>query len=57
MKVGVLGVVNSKLTELVLAENLSGTNAQRYHLTTIIRWDDVNQIEKELSFYVIQMVF
>ena len=37
--------------------NRSGTNAERYHLTTIIRWDDVNQVEKELSFYVIQMVF
>ena len=37
--------------------NASGTNAPRYHLTTIIRWDDTKQTEKELSFYVIQMVF
>ena len=38
-------------------ENLAGTNAPRYHLTTFVKWDDVNEIEKELSFYVIQMVF
>ena len=34
VKVGILGVVNSKLSEFVLAENLSGTDAKKEVLST-----------------------
>ena len=37
VKVGVLGVVNSKLSELVLAENLSGTKAEK-EILSIQQW-------------------
>ena len=37
MKVGVLGVVNSQLSEFALAENLSGTNAEK-EVVSVLKW-------------------
>ena len=37
VKVGILGVVNSQLSELALAENLSGTNAEK-EVTSVRKW-------------------
>ncbi len=37
VKVGILGVVNSKLSELTLAENLSGTNAEK-EVMSVQKW-------------------
>ncbi len=33
------------------------SNAKRWELLTTIKWDNTSEIEKELSFFVIQMVF
>ena len=37
--------------------NIGNSNANRWELITNIKWNNINQVEKELSFYVIQMVF
>ena len=37
VKVGILGVVNSKLSELALAENLSGTDADK-EVLSVLQW-------------------
>ena len=37
VKVGVLGIVNSQISEIVLSENLSGTSA-RYEVNAIKKW-------------------
>mgnify|MGYP007008431663 FL=1 len=37
--------------------DIGNSNAKRWELITTIRWDNVNKSERELSFYVIQMVF
>ena len=34
-----------------------GSDAMRYELVTSIKWDNVSGVEKELNFYVVQMVF
>ena len=36
---------------------IGNSNASRYELITRIKWDNISQIERELSFNVIQMVF
>ena len=36
---------------------VGNSNAKRWELLTTIKWDNTSQIEKELSFFVIQMVF
>ena len=33
------------------------SKAQRYEIVTSIRWDNINKVENELNFYVVQMVF
>ena len=38
-------------------QDLGVSNADRWELITTIKWDKINQGERELSFYVIQMVF
>ena len=38
-------------------QDLGVSNADRWELITTIKWDNINQGERELSFYVIQMVF
>ena len=37
--------------------DIGNSNARRWELITTIKWDNVNKSERELSFYVIQMVF
>ena len=37
--------------------NTGISNARRWELITSIKWDNTNQGERELSFYVIQMEF
>jgi len=37
IKIGILGVVNSQLTELALAENLSGTDAEK-EVKSVLKW-------------------
>tara|TARA_Y100001968_G_scaffold147613_1_gene135008 strand:- start:1300 stop:1725 length:426 start_codon:yes stop_codon:yes gene_type:complete len=37
--------------------DIGDSNARRWELITTIKWDNVNKSERELSFYVIQMVF
>ncbi len=37
--------------------NIGSSNANRWELITSIKWDNINSVEKELSFYVVQMVF
>jgi len=37
--------------------DIGDSNANRWELITNIKWNNINQVEKELSFYVIQMVF
>jgi len=37
--------------------NTGTSNAKRWELITSIKWDNTNQGERELSFYVIQMEF
>ena len=37
--------------------DIGNSNSNRWELITSIKWDNINQVEKELSFYVIQMVF
>ena len=37
--------------------SIGNSNANRWELITNIKWNNINKVEKELSFYVIQMVF
>ena len=37
--------------------DVDGSMARRYEIVTSIKWDNVSEIEKELNFYVVQMVF
>jgi len=37
--------------------DIGNSNANRWELITNIKWNNINAVEKELSFYVIQMVF
>lgn len=36
---------------------VGNSNAKRWELLTTIKWDNTSQVEKELSFFVIQMTF
>ena len=49
-----------KATELCYdmnSVNTENSNAKRWELTTTINWENTNQGERDLSFYVIQMEF
>ena len=37
--------------------DIGSSNATRWELVTTIKWDNTNNVEKELNFYVVQMVF
>ena len=37
--------------------NTEDSNAKRWELTTTINWENSNQGDRDLSFYVIQMEF
>ena len=41
----------------LLSINTGDSNAKRWEITTTIRWENANQGERDLSFYVIQMEF
>jgi len=49
-----------RATELcydLLSINTGDSNARRWEITTTIRWENANQGERDLSFYVVQMEF
>ena len=49
-----------RATELcydLLSINTGDSNARRWDITTTIRWENANQGERDLSFYVVQMEF
>tara|TARA_Y100000588_G_C13517094_1_gene611956 strand:- start:9 stop:434 length:426 start_codon:yes stop_codon:yes gene_type:complete len=37
--------------------DVGNSNARRYEIVTSIKWDNVSEVEKELNFFVVQMVF
>ena len=41
----------------MISVNTQPSNARRWELITTIKWNNTNQGERELSFYVIQMEF
>lgn len=43
-----------RINEPVASQN---SKAKRYELLTTIKWDNINQVENELSFYAIQIVY
>ena len=47
----------SELCYDLLNINTGDSNAKRWDITTTIRWENANQGERDLSFYVVQMEF
>ena len=47
----------SELCYNLLSVNTGDSNARRWDITTTIKWENANQGERDLSFYVVQMEF